>query len=322
MARAEKELEKAEKTCEEKEKKHEVAQERLEELWAANPGDSTSARYVRLETAQERAYAAYEVAQTRVEDAQGALAVKQAVQTCAEMEKEYEVAQAKLAVHKAAHPGDTTSAGYNELNEAEEAARVANKVARRELAVAPPTRELKKAEKTCAEKEKKHEVAQERLEELWAAHPGDTTSAAYVWLETAQERAYAAYEAAQTRVEDAQGALAVKQAVQTCAEMEKEYEVAQAKLAVHKAAHPGDTTSAAYVWLETAQERAYAAYEAAQTRVEDAQGALAVKQAVQTCAEMEKEYEVAQAKLAVHKAAHPGDTTSRRHHLCRVQRAQ
>ena len=133
-------------------------------------------------------------------------------------------------------------------------------------------KKVEKAEKTCAEKQKEYAVAQKELEEYWAAHPDDTTSAQYKMLQEWELTARVAYKVAQTQVEDAQGALAMaeelEKAEKTCAEKEKKYEVAQAKLAVHKAANPGDTTSDGYVRLEAAQERAYAAYEAAQTQVE------------------------------------------------------
>ena len=86
---------------------------------------------------------------------------KKAEKTCEEKEKKHEVAQE----------------------------RVASKVARGELAVAPPTRELEKSEKTCAEKEKKYKVAQERLDEYRAnPNPSERTHAS-VMMKT-QDRYY------------------------------------------------------------------------------------------------------------------------------------
>ena len=97
-----KKVEKAEKTCAEKEKKYAVAQVKLEEYTAANPSDTTSARYKKLEDATATAKGAYEVAQ-------GELAV-------AEKEKEYAVVH-KMEEYAAANQGYATSDQYNELPE-------------------------------------------------------------------------------------------------------------------------------------------------------------------------------------------------------------
>ena len=53
MLQAEKEREKAEKRRAEGEKEYDVAQNKLEEYVAANPGDATSDRYKMLEEAKE-----------------------------------------------------------------------------------------------------------------------------------------------------------------------------------------------------------------------------------------------------------------------------
>ena len=253
LEKAGKKLEKAEQTCAEEEKTYEVTQEDLKRHWMKNPGDTTSDQYKKLEEWELTAKAAYKVAQTQV-------VVAEAEKTRAEMEKKYEVAQEDLKGHWAAHPGDTTSDQYKKLEEWELTAKAAYKVAQTQVVVA-------EAEKTRAEMEKKYEVAQAKLAVHKAANPGDTTSAGYVRLVTAQERADVAYEVAQTQV-------VVAEAEKTRAKEEGKYEVAQAKLAVHKAANPGDTTSAGYVRLEAAQERAYFAYEAARTEVKRARANL------------------------------------------------
>ena len=179
-------------------------------------------------------------------------------------------------------------------------------------------KKVEKAEKACAKKEKTYEVTKEDLKRHCMKNPGDTTSDLYKMLQEWELTARVAYEAAQTQVEDAQGALAVaeelEKAEKTCEEKEKKYAVAQKKLEEHWAAHPGDTTSDQYKKLEEWELTARVAYEAAQTQVEDAQGALAVaeelEKAEKTCEEKEKKYAVAQKKLEEHWAAHPGDTTS------------
>ena len=274
-----KELEKAEKTCAGKEQKYAVAQAKL----AANPSDATSARYKKLKEATATAKAAYEVAQ-------GELAVARAGKTCAEKEKECEVAHT-MEEYAAANPGSATFEQYNELKEATATAKAAYEVAQGELAVA-------RAGKTCAEKEKDYAAAQLKLEEYAAANPGYATSDRYKKLKEATATAKGAYEVAQ-------GELAVARAGKTCAEKEKECEVAHT-MEEYAAANPGYATFELYNELKEATATAKAAYEVAQ-------GELAVARAGKTCAEKEKDYAAARKKLEAYAAANPGDTTSARY---------
>ena len=291
LLQAEKEREKAEKRRAGKEKKYAVAQVKLEEYTAANPSDTTSARYKKLEEWALTAKADY------VE------------MTCAEKEKESAVAQKKLEAYAAANPGDTTSAEYNVLKEKGVTARVAYeaaltrvKVADRDWAVFRAEQELEKAEKRRAEKEKEYAIARNKREEYMTANPSDTTSAVYKKLEEWALTAKADY------VE------------MTCAEKEKESAVAQKKLEAYAAANPGDTTSAEYNVLKEKGVTARVAYEAALTRVKVADRDWAVFRAEQELekaekrrAEKEKEYAIARNKREEYMTAHPSDTTSNRY---------
>ena len=298
VEKAEKELEKAEKACAGKEQECEVAHT-MEKYAAANPGYATFDQYEKLKEATATAKAAYEVAQ-------GELAMARAGKTCAEKEKDYAAAQLKLEAYAAANPGDTTSAEYNVLKKKGVTARVAYeaaltrvKVAHTIQAVLQAEKELGKAEKRRAEKEKEYAIARNKRVEYMTANPSDTTSAVYNELEKREVAARDAYEEL------------------TCAEKEKESAAAQKKLKAYAAANPSDTTSARYVGL---QERADAAYEAAQTQVKVVHANQALLQAekerekaAKTCAEKEQKYAVAQVKLEEYAAANPSDTTSDRY---------
>ena len=346
-----KKVEKAEKTCAGKEEEYAVAQVKLEEYAAANPSDTTSDRYKKLEEATATAKGANEVAQGELavaragktcaekeeecevahtmekyaaanpgyatfdqyeklkeatatakaasEVAQGELAMARAGKTCAEKEKDYAAAQLKLEAYAAANPGDTTSAEYNVLEKEKVTALTRVKVAHTIQAVLQAEKELGKAEKRRAEKEKEYAIARNKRVEYMTANPSDTTSAVYNELEKREVAARDAYEEL------------------TCAEKEKESAAAQKKLKAYAAANPSDTTSDRYVGL---QERADAAYEAAQTQVKVVHANQALLQAekerekaAKTCAEEKKKYAVAQAKLEEYAAANPSDTTSNRY---------
>ena len=267
--------------CSNLEKEYDVAQKKLEEHWASHPGDTTSDQYKKLAGWELTAKAAYEAAQAQVEDARGALAVAEAEKTCAEKEKKYEVAQVKLAVHKAANPGDTTSDGYKKLKAATATAKAAYEVAQGELAV--------------AEKKKDYAVAQMNLEAYAAAHPSDTTSARYKALKKKKVTAYAA---AQTQVKVVHTNQALLQAERErekaekrrAEEEKKNYEVAQKELEEYTVTNPDDATSAWYKKLKERELTAKAAYEEMR------------------CAEKKKDYAVAQMNLEAYAAAHPSDT--------------
>ena len=286
-----KKVEKAEKTCAEKEEEYAVAH-KMEKYAAANPGYATFDQYNELKEATATAKGAYEVAQ-------GELAVARAGKTCAEKEKESAVAQKKLEAYAAANPGDTTSAEYNVLKEKGVTARVAYeaaltrvkvadrgleteqeradaavKVVRANQAVLQAEKELGKAEKRRAEKEKEYAIARNKREEYMTANPSDTTSAVYKKLEEWALTAKADY------VE------------MTCAEKEKEYAIARNKREEYMTANPSDTTSAVYKKLEEWALTAKADY------VE------------MTCAEKEKEYAIARNKREEYMTANPSDTTS------------
>ena len=291
VEKAEKELEKAEKACAGKEQECEVAHT-MEKYAAANPGYATFDQYEKLKEATATAKAAYEVAQ-------GELAMARAGKTCAEKEKDYAAAQLKLEAYAAANPGDTTSAEYNVLEKEKVTALTRVKVAHTIQAVLQAEKELGKAEKRRAEKEKEYAIARNKRVEYMTANPSDTTSAVYNELEKREVAARDAYEEL------------------TCAEKEKESAAAQKKLKAYAAANPSDTTSDRYVGL---QERADAAYEAAQTQVKVVHANQALLQAekerekaAKTCAEKEQKYAVAQVKLEEYAAANPSDTTSDRY---------
>ena len=275
-----KKVEKAEKTCAGKEEEYAVAQVKLEEYAAANPSDTTSDRYKKLEEATATAKGAHEVAQ-------GELAVARAGKTCAEKEEECEVAHT-MEKYAAANPGYATFDQYKKLKEATATAKASYEVAQGELAV--------------AEKEKDYAAAQKKLEAYAAANPGDTTSARYNGLKKKGVTARVAHEAALTRVKVADRDWAVFRAEQELekaeksrAEKEKEYAAAQKKLEEYAAANPSDTTSDRYKKLEERERAAWIAY------------------VVMTCAEKEKESAVAQKKLEAYAAANPSDTTSARY---------
>ena len=284
VKKAEKELEKAEKTCAGKEKKYAVAQVKLEEYAAAYPSNTTSDMYSVLEKKKVTARVASEAAQLQVVVAQGELAVARAGKTCAEKEDKCKAAH-MMEKYAAANPGYATLDQYNELQKATATAKAAYEVAQGELAV--------------AEKEKDYEVAQKKLEAYASANPDDTTSARYVRLATAKERAY---KAAQLQVVVVRREMAVQRAEKTRVEREK-CEGAREK---YEAANPGDTTSAYYVTLATAEERAYAAYEEAQLEEAVVQRCLAEARAEVTYAEEKEE-------LAKYVVANPDDTTSARY---------
>ena len=221
----------------EEEKEYAVAQKKLEAYAAANPGDTTSAEYVGLETEQERADAAVKVVRANQAVLQAEKEREKAAKTCAEKEKKYAVAQVKLKEYTAANPGDTTSNRYKELEEQGRAAWIAYVVM------------------TCAEKAKESAVAQKKLEAYAAANPSDTTSARYVGLETEQERADAAHVAAQTEVKIVRANRALLQEEKERV-MVKDYEAAEKDLTEYTAANPGDTTSDRYNKLKQAMAAA------------------------------------------------------------------
>ena len=221
----------------EEEKEYAVAQKKLEAYAAANPGDTTSAEYVGLETEQERADAAVKVVRANQAVLQAEKEREKAAKTCAEKEKKYAVAQVKLKEYTAANPSDTTSARYKELEEQGRAAWIAY------------------VEMTCAEKAKESAVAQKKLEAYAAANPSDTTSARYVGLETEQERADAAHVAAQTEVKIVRANRALLQEEKERV-MVKDYEAAEKDLTEYTAANPGDTTSDRYNKLKQAMAAA------------------------------------------------------------------
>ena len=281
-----KKVEKAEKTCAEKEKKYAVAQVELEEYAAANPGDTTSDMYSVLKNKEVTARVASEAAQLQLVVAQAELVVAQTGKTCAEKEKECEVAHT-MEKYAAANPGYATFEQYEKLKEATATAKGAYEVAQGELAV--------------AEKEKESAVAQKKLEAYAAANPGDTTSDRYVGL---QERADAADEAAQTQVKVVHANQALLQAekerekaAKTCAEKEQKYAVAQAKLEEYAAANPSDTTSDRYKKLEERERAAWIAY------------------VVMTCGEGEG------MRCRTEEAGSVRGGKPKRHHLCPVRQA-
>ena len=301
VAKGELAVARAGKTCAEKEKECEVAHT-MEKYAAANPGYATFEQYKKLKEATATAKAAYEVAQ-------GELAVARAGKTCAEKEKDYAAARKKLEAYAAANPGDTTSARYNGLKKKGVTARVAHaaaltrvKVAHTIQAVLGAEKELKKAEKRRAEKEKEYAIARNKREEYRTANPSDTTSDRYNELEEREVAVRVAYEE------------------MTCAEKEKDYAAAQLKLEAYAAANPGDTTSAQYNGLKKKGVTARVAYEAALTRAKVADRDWAVLRAEQELkkdkksrAEEEKDYAVARKMLEEYAAANPGDTTSNRY---------
>ena len=294
VLQAEKEREKAEKRRAEEEKNYEGAQKKLEEYTVAHPDDATSDRYKMLEKATATAKAAYEVAQ-------GELAV-------AEKKKDYADAQKNLEAYAAAHPSDTPSVRYKELQEekvtAYAAVQTQMKVVHTNQALLQAEREREKAKKRRAEEEKNYEGVQKKLEVYTAAHPDDATSACYKMLKEWELTARVAYEEMR------------------CAEKKKEFAVVQKSLEAYAAAHPSDTISDRYSELNEEKVTARVAYEAALTQVNVAQGELAVlraekerEKAEKRRAEEKKKYDDAQKELEEYVAANPDDATSDRYKM-------